>query len=197
MPSSTLTKEEILLSVPQQKTPTYAAIITEGLVGPSTSNLCSGTKALSMARYDYHLENGSPEHTDDVAFGGEDDGDSQDDDEDDDRDAREDIEREEDDSEHGGRDREEQALEEHRRMERRAKEEEMECRRKEVSAKAEEMECRRKEVSAKEEESIHSSILRISQFVLPCVSGDPVEAYKKAVTMYESQRRQGGEDNNS
>ncbi|KIR82394.1 hypothetical protein I306_00506 [Cryptococcus gattii EJB2] len=109
------------------------------------------------------------------------------------------------------RDREEQALEEHRRMERRAKEEEMECRRKEVSAKAEEMECRwrevsakeeemecrRREVSAKEEESIHSSILRIAQFVLPCVSGDPVEAYKKAVTMYESQRRQGGEDNNS
>ncbi|KJE03537.1 hypothetical protein I311_02577 [Cryptococcus gattii NT-10] len=234
--------------------PNFAAIITEGLVGPvgpSTSNLCSGTKAPSMARYDYHLENGSPGHTDDVAFGGEDDGDSQDDDEDDDRDAREDIEREEDDStdlaaitstargrradltelhstlmtmEDRGlnekrqfhkeitelkaatlclereqfaedkvrRDREEQALEEHRRMERRAKEEEME-----LSAKEEEMECRRREVSAKEEESIHSSILRIAQFVLPCVSGDPVEAYKKAVTMYESQRRQRGEDNNS
>ena len=33
-----------------------------------------------MARYDYHLENGYPEHTDDVAFG-EDEGDFEGDDE--------------------------------------------------------------------------------------------------------------------
>lgn len=41
------------------------------------------------------------EHTDDVAFGGEDEGDSEDDSDGDDRDAREGIEREKDDSEDG------------------------------------------------------------------------------------------------
>ncbi|OXC66201.1 hypothetical protein AYX13_04922 [Cryptococcus neoformans] len=135
-----------------------------------------------MARYDYHLENGSPEHTDDVAFG-EDEGDSEDDDEGGDWDAREGVQKEGDSEDegclkgprplqpsltdssshgHGGRglnkkhefhkeykelkmttlslererlaghkakrDREEQALEEHRRTERRMKEEEMEYR---------------------------------------------------------------------
>ncbi|KAE8541255.1 hypothetical protein D1P53_002612 [Cryptococcus gattii VGV] len=77
------------------------------------------------------------------------------------------------------RDREEQALEEPRRMERRMKEEKMEYRRKEVSAKED------------------ASILGIAQFVLPSVSGNTVEVYKKAVTMYEAQHRQEGEDNNS
>lgn len=47
-----------------------------------------------MARYDYHLENGSAEHTDDVAFGGEDEGDSEGDDEGGDWDTREDVQRE-------------------------------------------------------------------------------------------------------
>lgn len=51
-----------------------------------------------MARYDYHLENGS-EHTDDVAFGGEDEGDSEGDDEGGNWDTREDVQREKDDSE--------------------------------------------------------------------------------------------------
>ncbi|KAE8537935.1 hypothetical protein D1P53_005998 [Cryptococcus gattii VGV] len=81
--------------------PDFAAKITRGLVDSSTSNPHSCTKAPSMERYDYHLENGSPEHTDDVAFGGEDEGDSEDDSEGDDWDARESIEREEDDSEEG------------------------------------------------------------------------------------------------
>ncbi|ADV19681.1 hypothetical protein I305_00167 [Cryptococcus gattii E566] len=78
------------------------------------------------------------------------------------------------------RDREEQALEEHRRMERRMKVKEMEYRRKEMSAKGD------------------ASILGIAQFVLPSVSGNTVDVYKKAVTMmYEAQHRQEGEDNNS
>ncbi|OWZ60634.1 hypothetical protein AYX15_07057 [Cryptococcus neoformans] len=47
-----------------------------------------------MARYDYHLENGSAEHTDDVAFGGEDEGDSEGDDEGGNWDTREDVQRE-------------------------------------------------------------------------------------------------------
>lgn len=61
---------------------------------------------------------------------------------------------------------EEQALEGHRRNERRMKEEEIEY--------------RRREVSAKEDASIHASILGIAQFVLPSMSDDTVEAYKKA-----------------
>lgn len=46
--------------------------------------------------------------------------------------------------------------------------------------KEEEIEYRRREVSAKEDASIHASILGIAQFVLPSMSGDTVEAYKKA-----------------
>ncbi|KIR67384.1 hypothetical protein I314_02604 [Cryptococcus bacillisporus CA1873] len=51
--------------------------------------------------YDIFNPHQGVEHTDDVAFGGEDEGDSEDDDEGDDWDAREGIEREEDDSEEG------------------------------------------------------------------------------------------------
>ncbi|OXL10835.1 hypothetical protein C348_00887 [Cryptococcus neoformans Gb118] len=104
-----------------------------------------------MARYDYHLENGSAERTDDVAFGGEDEGDSEGDDEGGNSlMAMEDsglnkkrqfhkeytelkkailsLERERLAGHKARRDREEQALEEHRRAERRMKEEEMEYR---------------------------------------------------------------------
>ncbi|KAE8539525.1 hypothetical protein D1P53_004627 [Cryptococcus gattii VGV] len=77
------------------------------------------------------------------------------------------------------RDREEQALEEHRRWERRMKEEEMECRRREVSAKED------------------ASVVEVARLILPSVSGDVVEAYKKAIAMYESHRRQRGGDENS
>lgn len=52
--------------------------------------------------YDIFNPHQGVEHTEDVAFGGEDEGDSEDDDEGDDWDAREGIEREEDDSEEGG-----------------------------------------------------------------------------------------------
>ncbi|QPK66864.1 hypothetical protein CNBG_10061 [Cryptococcus deuterogattii R265] len=70
------------------------------------------------------------------------------------------------------RDREEQTLEEHRRMEMRMKQEEMECKRRKLSAKEDAL------------------ILKFAHFVLSSVSGDTEEAYKKAVHLYESQGRQ-------
>lgn len=48
-------------------------------------------------------------------------------------------------------------------------------------------------MSAKEDKSIFEIARR---FVLPSVPGNTVEAYKKAVALYESQRRQiGGKEN--
>ncbi|KAE8541592.1 hypothetical protein D1P53_001760 [Cryptococcus gattii VGV] len=68
----------------------FVTPITQDLLRPSTSNPRSHAKAKLVARY--HLENGSLEHTDDVAFG-EDEGDSEDDEGGDDEwDAREEDE---------------------------------------------------------------------------------------------------------